>query len=57
MESSEDRRKDLLIVKMRPFFKHFLYEIVKRFDIFVYTKGTRLYAEEICKYIRAQYAD
>ena len=49
-------RKDLIVVKMRPYFKHFLYVITKYYEIYVYTKGTRIYAEEICKYIRAQYA-
>ena len=49
-------RKDLIVVKMRPYFKHFLYIITKYYEIYVYTKGTRIYAEEICKYIRAQYA-
>jgi hypothetical protein len=41
---------------MRPYFRHFLYVITKYYEIYVYTKGTRIYAEEICKYIRAQYA-
>lgn len=49
-------RKDYIVVKMRPYFKHFLYLVNKHYEIYVYTKGTRIYAEEICNFVRAQYA-
>jgi TFIIF-interacting CTD phosphatase-like protein len=44
------------IIKMRPFFKEFIETITKLFEVYVYTKGTRLYAESICNAIRNQYA-
>jgi len=37
-------RKDLIVVKMRPYFRHFLYVITKYYEVYVYTKGTRIYA-------------
>ena len=44
--TAEDKiRKDLIVVKMRPYLKHFLYELRKYYEIYVYTKGTRIYAE------------
>jgi TFIIF-interacting CTD phosphatase-like protein len=52
----EKGKRDLIVVKMRPYFKHFIYVLTKCYEIYVYTKGTRVYAQEICKYIRAQYA-
>jgi TFIIF-interacting CTD phosphatase-like protein len=45
------------IVKMRPFFKEFIQAAVNYYEIYVYTKGTRNYAQEICDAIRNQYAD
>jgi TFIIF-interacting CTD phosphatase-like protein len=32
---------------MRPYLKEFLFVISKLFEVFIYTKGSRLYAEGI----------
>lgn len=41
---------------MRPYIKEFLYTISKLFEVYIYTKGTRIYADEICRWVRAQWA-
>ncbi len=33
------------IVKMRPYFKDFIETAIRYYEIYVYTKGTRMYAE------------
>jgi RNA polymerase II subunit A-like phosphatase len=52
----EKGKRDLIVVKMRPYFRQFIYVLSQLYEIYVYTKGTRVYAQEICRYIRAQYA-
>lgn len=49
-------RQDFIVVKMRPYIKEFLYTVSKLFEVYIYTKGTRIYADEICRWIRAQWA-
>lgn len=44
------------VVKIRPYFKEFVRTIIKYYEIYIYTKGTRMYAEEICNAVRNQYA-
>ena len=41
--------------KIRPYFEDFPKIILPIYDIFVYTKGTRMYAEEICRALRKKY--
>ena len=43
----EKGKRDLIVVKMRPYFKQFIYVLSKLYEIYVYTKGTRVYAQEI----------
>ena len=38
-------RQDFVLIKFRPFFKEFLYIINKLFEVYIYTKGTRIYAD------------
>jgi len=45
------------MVKIRPYFREFLFVVCKLFEVYVYTKGTRLYADEICKWIRYQWGN
>ena len=49
-------KQDFIIVKMRPYFKEFLFTVSRLFEVYVYTKGTRIYADEICRWVRAQWA-
>ena len=48
-------RQDFVLIKFRPYFKEFLYIINKLFEVYIYTKGTRIYADQICKWVRAQW--
>jgi TFIIF-interacting CTD phosphatase-like protein len=41
---------------MRPYLTEFLFIISKLFEVYIYTKGTRYYADEICRWVRAQWA-
>lgn len=43
-------------VKIRPYFQKFLSIVLPLYEIYVYTKGTRLYGEEICKAIKNKYS-
>ena len=55
-QDPEGRTKmDFLLVKMRPYIKEFLYIISRLFEVYIYTKGTRIYADEICRWVRAQW--
>lgn len=56
MGSDGKLRNDFMIVKMRPFLKEFLFVVQKLFEVYIYTKGTRIYADEICRWVRAQWA-
>ena len=38
-------RYDYVLVKLRPYLKEFLYTINKLFEVYIYTKGTRIYAD------------
>ena len=38
-------KMDFLLVKMRPYIKEFLYIISRLFEVYIYTKGTRIYAD------------
>lgn len=49
-------KQDFIIIKMRPYLKEFLLVVAKFFEVYVYTKGTRSYADGICRWIRAQWA-
>ena len=40
------------VMKLRPYLKEFLRAIIPNYEVFVYTKGTRLYAEMVCLAIR-----
>lgn len=46
-----------MIIKMRPYLKEFLKKILPLYDVYVYTKATREYAQSACKYIRTAYED
>ena len=37
--------------------REFLEKVLPRFDIYIYTKGTREYAEKICEHFRVVYGD
>ena len=53
---SSEKYQDYILVKMRPFLKEFLYIVNQLFEVYVYTKGTRIYADYICRWVRAQWA-
>ena len=46
-----------IVVKMRQNFGLFLKTIVQLYEIYIYTKGTRDYAEAVCECVRKQYKD
>ena len=43
------------VMKLRPYLKEFLEAIIPHYEVFVYTKGTRLYAEMVCLAIRERF--
>lgn len=55
-DKTEKTKQDYAIIKMRPYLKEFLLLISKYFEVYVYTKGSRVYAEGIGRWIRAQWA-
>lgn len=47
----------LLIVKMRAYLREFLAAVMPLYEVYIYTKGTRMYAESICDHIRSSYTE
>ena len=51
----EINRNDLILVKFRPFLKTFLKNIKNKYEIFIYTQGTKEYATAIIQYININF--
>lgn len=52
---NEFNRNDLIFVKFRPFLKTFLKNIKNKYEIFIYTQGTKEYATAIIQYINLNF--
>jgi FCP1-like phosphatase family protein len=53
----ELRKKEKLVIKFRPYLKQFLQNIKDKYDIYIYTYGTKSYAIEIIKYLNTTFGE
>ena len=52
---NEFKRTDIILVKFRPFLKTFLKNIKNKYEIYIYTQGTKEYATGIIQYINLNF--
>ena len=52
---NEFNRNDIILVKFRPFLKTFLKNIKNKYEVFIYTQGTKEYATAIIQYININF--
>ena len=52
---NEINRNDIILVKFRPFLKTFLKNIQNKYEIYIYTHGTKEYATGIIQYINLNF--
>ena len=52
---NEFKGKDIILVKFRPFLKTFLKNIKKKYEIYIYTQGTKEYATGIIQYVNSNF--
>ena len=52
---NEFKGKDIILVKFRPFLKTFLKNIKNKYEIYIYTQGTKEYATGIIQYVNSNF--
>lgn len=52
---NEFKRTDTILVKFRPFLKTFLKNIKNKYEIYIYTQGTKEYATGIIQYVNSNF--